>query len=992
MGSSYFPQTFISQNYSIIGPTGPTGDRGETGPTAFGPTGNTGPSITTMGICGDKLRTVFDNGQTFDTEQVLKGPTGNSVLIAGFSFTPGISIFSHQDEPGSTLYFRTIIGSTSASGRAKVTVTPINNSLYLDYTNQSSGMTIGITGPESVGSFVGYSGGTLAYIIKTNDLDDSSFASKNIIEKTRGLGFSGATSEAGATCNYITNTIFGYFDTDTPPVYRTFDCKLLKINPDCIANNSVDLTIKNNVFIANMKGSPTQVELGYAASSNASAITLVLLGASNGPPASSQTEKRFYLSDSLGQLKWPFNVEPCFSGTGGTDVYHFYNLGGLDWYGSVGSMSNLPAFYSCPNGKYTPVPNAFLGACSFADGTSGGACFYETQDQCLSRGASAFWHGGLTCGDNPNTGTGACCIGFLASGNPEDSYVCVNGVTCIDCLSRRVRDPNGITYNGILYTYSGNGITCSSMSCGSNSGACCKDGNCSFITRAACDEILGDFLGEMLTCQGVTCEIGACWNCSQNTSQGCIYEALCKGTGVTWIRGDCVINPCLGETGSCCIQTDLGITCIDGVTEGFCNATGGDFISGLTCGQTPCAQALAYETRHPLKYVDLELLGKKSSFTPNAESYADYMAPDSNSPDEPYLIYYDNFGYASEEEILCGLKTQRQKIKYKMYIYKYNLKNNDNKYCQSESPCPQVYSEAVIFDIPGANCWGPRIEEDGTHNDIKKDGEFYPHWRDEGFWKRTYEGQESVSDLSFNTFNYCPSFLYNIDAIFDEKSKFSPNGGFRRNWGLYNTMRIMSADNAGYVGLPSELGSIDHKRFPNNPGGTPTSICPPGVPVCVCKPRMWTVSRLIDKLNREVPVPENSSSWFLPSYEEMAFIANNIGDINGQLLGISGDILNLVYWTSTATFLFDSDEGIKATEDGLTDIGRAAWGFDFINPENPKSLKLNRLDLKSVRAIRLERIDDEGNVLPSPSPNSEEYKIWRMPRLKSVTDLLGNTC
>jgi hypothetical protein len=128
----------------------------------------------------------------------------------------------------------------------------------------------------------------------------------------------------------------------------------------------------------------------------------------------------------------------------------------------------------------------------------------------------------------------------------------------------------------------------------------------------------------------------------------------------------------------------------------------------------------------------------------------------------------------------------------------------------------------------------------------------------------------------------------------------------------------------------------------------------------------------------------------------MAFIANNINQLNGQLLASGGDVINGVYWTSTATFFVISgddvnSEGIKENENDLL-LGNVAWGFDFTNPNNPKSLKLNRVDLKQCRAIRLERIDDEENVISSPNPTSEEYKIWRMPRLKAVTDLLGNTC
>lgn len=460
MGSSYFPRINTSASYSITGPTGPTGERGETGPTGYGPTGNTGPSVIAIGICGDKLRTTFDTGFTFETSNPIKGYTGNTILIAGLTFGGGISIFSGQSLEGGTLYFRQIRGRTSISGRAEVSVGISGSSVYIDYINQSSGLTIGITGSETIRTFVGYSGSTLISISKTYyGTTYSSFAAKNVFEKARGLGYSAATSISGVTCNYIDGGTLGYVDAQG---YAGFiPCKILYIDPNCVGNNSVDVQIRNKVFVADMKNNVTRVILGNASHTTvASAITLVVMNAINGPTAIGQAEKRFKLASATGSIMWPFDKEPCFCGNTAINVYHLYNMGGYTWYGSVGSMTDASKFFSCPNGKIVEGITEGYGACCYADGTPGGTCFYETEFNCNASGASAFWHQGVICGSSPCAKTGGCCISITAKPS-EGSPVCLSGITCINCISGNISAyPNAFSYK-----YLGNGVTCTSGNC-----------------------------------------------------------------------------------------------------------------------------------------------------------------------------------------------------------------------------------------------------------------------------------------------------------------------------------------------------------------------------------------------------------------------------------------------------------------------------------------------------------------------------------------------
>lgn len=463
MGSSYYPISGYQVSFPATGPTGSTGDQGNTGFIGYGPTGNTGISIISMGLCGEKLRTNFDDGTTYETEEILKGYTGETLFFAGISVGNGLSVYSGLSYDTNTLNFRTIRGRTSSSGRAKITVGLVNqNSLLIEYTNSSSEYALAISGTDTIRTFVGYSGNTLVSLQKTSYDNYSSFVGKNIIEKSRGLGFSGATSSDFSLCNYITGGTFFY--TDQTGASAATACKVVNINPYCISSNSVDLNVKNSVYVADMKQNTTIVILGNSGGSDAaSAISLVLMNAKNGPTASSIGQKRFQLSSTGGRLLWPFNLEPCFCGPTGTNVYHFYNLGGYTWYGSVVAMTDSSLFDKCSNNIIQGLSVAY-GACCINDGTVGGTCSFESLGDCMKRGASAFWHAGLTCGSNPCEKTGGCCLSFIDKATAYSS-LCINGITCINCISGMVYDAFGKTYNASSFTYLGNGVTCTSANC-----------------------------------------------------------------------------------------------------------------------------------------------------------------------------------------------------------------------------------------------------------------------------------------------------------------------------------------------------------------------------------------------------------------------------------------------------------------------------------------------------------------------------------------------
>lgn len=461
MGSSYYPSSGSGIFTAPTGPTGPTGSTGSIGPTGYGVTGNTGPSISGLGICGDKLRTYFDNGFTYETSSPLRGATGDVAFLFGISTNGELSVYSGFSFETSSFNFRKIRGATSSSGRAEITVDLLTeDTIKIEYFNSSSDFGIAITGASAINTFVGYSGNTLISLPKTYNEEYSSFAGKNVIEKVRGLGFSGATSSSNLPCNYITGGTFFYVNTSG--ISAEVSCKLVNITPSCVSTNSVDLGIKGNFFVADMQQNVTLVKIDNSQSLNyASAISVLLMNANNGPTAISVGQKRFQITD--GNILWPFNAEPCFCGNTGTNLYHFYSLGGSTWYGSVAFLSDISKFNSCQRSTIMGLSVQY-GACCIGDGTLGGTCSYETLYDCLSRGRNVFWHAGLTCGSAPCAKTGGCCLSFTVSPS-TDSSICLDGITCTNCISGMVYDSEGKTFNAYSFTYLGNGVTCSASNC-----------------------------------------------------------------------------------------------------------------------------------------------------------------------------------------------------------------------------------------------------------------------------------------------------------------------------------------------------------------------------------------------------------------------------------------------------------------------------------------------------------------------------------------------
>ena len=324
-GSSFFRIIRKQGIYSVTGPTGPTGATGPIGPTGYGPTGATGPGISFIGLSFGKLYMQFTNGLGITTENNLRGPDGNTVTrIKTQILGNGTSIISSQPTENEII-FRSIKGSSSPSGRSSIEITDNGNTLTFNYTSSGAGATFVNLGLDASNAFIGITSGLSLTNIRRSSYDKTNasvtFNVKNVIEKARGLGFSGATSAtSGVTCNY---SYSGAIDT-------YYSGRIIQIDPSCKSNSVVDYGTTNKTYFIDADNNFVKFIIGRPVSpTNSTAFTLIVKNAKNTPMG---RDKRF--EAPFNSLYWPFNVEPCFGGENHTDVYHFYSL--LDsWFGSV---------------------------------------------------------------------------------------------------------------------------------------------------------------------------------------------------------------------------------------------------------------------------------------------------------------------------------------------------------------------------------------------------------------------------------------------------------------------------------------------------------------------------------------------------------------------------------------------------------------------------------------------------------------------------------
>jgi len=226
-------------------------------------------------------------------------------------------------------------------------------------------------------------------------------------------------------------------------------------------------------------------------------------------------------------------------------------------------------------------------------------------------------------------------------------------------------------------------------------------------------------------------------------------------------------------------------------------------------------------------------------------------------------------------------------------------------------------------------------------------------------------------NLYQNSFLTCSSARFDTDAytFLENRPYQSFNGNWTRNNGLYNTIRLTSSEYLYYnIGYSSS-------------GATLTNYIP--------STGELTAARALSIYNRYLPSGITyATNWFIPSIDELAFLANSCRNtfdfnLNARLIELGHTPLSGWHWSSTGSFNVSDNEGIYSVA-GVTH-GSYAWAinidFDGIS-ENMSISKKTRTNEYKVRPIKLIRCDKR--YYQNTDAN---FKFWNIPILsESIID------
>jgi hypothetical protein len=507
-------------------------------------------------------------------------------------------------------------------------------------------------------------------------------------------------------------------------------------------------------------------------------------------------------------------------------------------------------------------------------------------------------------------------------------------LTCNECLS--LTDQN--------VRFAGNYTTNQTINCESlfnEIGACCDGrGGCQQLSKTECIAIGGVYQGNSVSCTdyygnaicssgtGPCCESGIC---SEKT-----YSECFNNNGYYLGKSKLCQNYNCQTTNTCSGFID-GIPIYPGAKYG-----GGIVVGSFIPGQS-------------------EILGARSLFS--IEGFT--LSSGITYSTELYPSSIDFYAYGIDEN--CTNLNHS----YIMVVYPHdiaidqfkNIKNTDN----------EIYTENTFYWGTTGSAWGPIIDSSDNYNDIQIVNYSYDltHLKyTEGYWSTGFTGTTQANDVNvlYNTFTPCnQTELYGDSAVAKQfaRSPYNLHGLWYRSWGLYNTIRAISALQANqstqYIGNGYTAGTFNSLQNEN---------------------AFTCVRLLLDGITSSTQGITNNNSalsqWYLPSHDEMAFIAantvSNFGYNLNKILLLEGQPLNGTYWTSTGSFNYTKYEGVYENQikpnPGTVAI---AMNIDVNgNAQNYKVYKANRNTKYKVRPIRMIRCD---NKIPT------ENKLWNIPTI-----------
>jgi len=937
-GSSQFRQLKGATIFGVTGDIGPTGPTGENNP---GPTGATSEKYAVdVDITGSYiLRTQFYDGDRIAASGTLYGITGNTiVLLDGKTGSTGTGfIFAGSSAANKEVILRGITGSTAFRSIVGVTGDNETITIFVDkYDGEYSLFSGTFTDIIATDASLNLIGITSA---KYGEITQSTLIRKaNIFEKVK--------TQAGNTGSLQYTAV--QFDE-----YPVENVNII-LDPVNLYNNTKDRNSRSKVFSIDLNSfgvSLIQINITDPPIDEPIGFSLHL---QNGPGYNSSTvssETVLFKSISGKPVQFPLNKQPCIYLQNKSYVIHFISIRDT-WYGYVfGSNSGDESFF-CDT-EYLLLSSTQSNVLNDYYGITGACCTPSGCTLTTLYGCTGYFAGaGTTCGTIGINSVcseqlGSCCVRNIVDGKINE--YCIDDISANDCISLRDNSTN-TSFGGI-------GKTCQDLNCSTSFesiGGCCDGyGNCKELEETQCILSGGNFLGNGILC----------------------YTENKQPTCSSGIGACCKSGVCTEEEITNCLQTGgrfygSGISCGDVVCSAASFVCGesigasikpGDMLGGgVVVGIYNPKQSKLLGAAHAFSST-----GVTSSFMFGGETLSNY-----------YQSEIDYIGYGLTGEF-CDVATSQQTESYYLIISLNNAAIDKNG--NLVNPTEQVAEKEEFVWYGSGVAWGPilnlqtYIPEDFTFLNQTYELNYMKYG--EGYYGLTGESLDRIIETTFQT---CYETRKNgtdpISRLFTKNVK-SSNGLWNRNWGLYNTIRMISADNADYLKL-KKPGIYSENEFD-------CGILPTSVQICSMFDENITTNTVGLTGN-----PSGLSDWYLPSHDELAFIAANcVSDstnsyngfnLNNELLRQNGTPIYGWYWSSTGSFdITNREEGVYIN--GKPNHGSVAWAIYFDQDGLSSNFKVKKEDRQKelkVRPIRAIRCDGL-----TPNPNKPEYKLWKLPKL-----------
>lgn len=899
-GSSYIYSLDIeSFRQGLVGPTGSTGATGPVGPAGpgiTGPKGPTGATLLNITIAEDKTFVFyFSDNTTISSNEAIIGADGYSkIKILGVSlasFSPLSNSLTNATYGSDFPVDRLIFKGFSSASPPYIRINYINdNTIQINYDAINVG-------------FIGISGGTLGNILQNlPGQNQAGITSTQYDEDENSIVIQHKNIQEGLVIvNPVAmNSSFVYWKID-PSQGTIFHIKPnnTTLNTNSEVNGYV-FFIKRPSYGTLSKGLTIQFDSTFARGSN----------------------KIYYVI-------YDDDTDIDSGITFGNLFYERFDVAGIEWQNDSYFCPNLS--YNALNlisfgGRYLAIPVQYSSQSASSnqkiDSSILSEVCYPYEDRTPTQD---FFIGGLCCPSDCNLSayesmSGGCTGYFIPTKRITNASLCTRKGSCCIETSTNTYTQNELTYcqcaasansnQFIFHPFEGLKTNLDWFVCdencfteNSNFGACCDGlGNCDYYSKNVCDNNRYFFQGV-----GVKCKPNPTSN----------------------------LNICAGGSGGCC---DSGVTCSDGYTASQCLTENKSYLGdqkycqsfncspdSISCSQTipgisELKQGDEYAGGIVAGIFDLNnstVFGNESfSNIDDITTFTDIINFNtSEDASKNYTIKYDFTGYGFDK-----LYSQRQtkSDKFIMIVAKEDI--------EIDSSTQFLWSKNQV-------CWGRLLNPfSNLPEEITSDANF-----------NLQEGKVQLNSLVPFTFSL-PSIRTSGDSLqwLASQPTSGYNGKWRRNYGLYNTHRIVT----------SKL------IYPEDNTITDT-----------------TIYKAIVQYNIHNPATSlRESSWFIPSHDELAFISYLTREtidfnLNSSLLLSGYSQLNGEYWTSTGAYSYN-DMNTSQTK------GSMAW-IHIINaerPENNYSIVSNRTNKYKVRPIKLIRCDGS-----YPSPGDETYKLWRIP-------------